>query len=162
MPGSYFTMDSFDLAGKTVLVRVDINSPIDPIEGRILGDNRIRQHASTIQRLSGSKVIILAHQSRPGKADFTELDVHARRLSRIMRKPVSFVDDLFGSKARAAIGEMKPGDILMLQNVRFYSEEVAFKDDNMDKKKNSHIVSNQNGVLYNPRGFSGESGQNDN
>ncbi len=142
MPGSYFTLDSFDLTGKTVLVRVDVNSPIDPIEGRILGDNRIRQHAGTIQRLSDSKVIILAHQSRPGKADFTELDVHARRLSRIMRKPVSFVDDLFGSKARAAIGEMKPGDILMLQNVRFYSEEVAFKDDNMDKKKNSHIVSN--------------------
>ena len=69
------TIDDFDIENKTVLVRVDINAPVDPSSGIILDDTRLKLHARTIKELSnkGAKVVILAHQSRPGKKDFTTL-----------------------------------------------------------------------------------------
>ena len=72
----FYTIDDFDLEDKTVLVRVDINSPVDPNTGLILDDTRIKLHAGTIKELSdkGAKTVILAHQSRPGKKDFTTLE----------------------------------------------------------------------------------------
>src|SRR3972149_6800455 len=77
MARDFFTMDDFDLAGRTVLVRVDINSPIDPTTGRLLNDARMREHLATIRDLRNTKAAILAHQSRPGKDDFTTLQAHA-------------------------------------------------------------------------------------
>ena len=72
----FYTIDDFALDNKTVLVRVDINSPVDPSTGLILDDTRIRLHAETIGELSnrGAKTVVLAHQSRPGKKDFTTLE----------------------------------------------------------------------------------------
>ena len=66
MPKDFFTIDDFDLKGKTVLLRVDINSPIAPSTGEILDDTRICHHIKTIHALNDSKVVLLAHQSRPG------------------------------------------------------------------------------------------------
>src|SRR5438093_8869157 len=67
MARDFFTMDDVDLSGRTVLLRVDINSPIDPATGALLNDARIREHLLTIRELRGTKVVLLAHQSRPGK-----------------------------------------------------------------------------------------------
>ena len=119
-------MDDFDFENKTVLVRVDFNSPIDPKTGKILEDVRIRMHGeTTIKELAekGSKVVVLAHQGRPGEPDFISLEQHAKALSEILSRPVKYVDDLFEEKAKSAIREMKSGEILVLQNVRTYPKE---------------------------------------
>lgn len=126
----FYTIDDFDMDNKTVLVRVDINSPVDPNTGSLLDDTRIKLHAGTIDEISkkGAKTVILAHQSRPGKKDFTTLQQHAKALSNILKRHVDYVDDIFGSNARERIKEMKKGDILLLENVRFYSEEILKRD----------------------------------
>ena len=141
----FFTLNDFDTAGKTVILRVDVNSPINPESGELLGDTRIRAHLETIRELDDTKLVILAHQSRPGARDFVSLDVHAKRLSSLLRKQVKHVDDLFGSRARNAINGMKKGDIILLENVRFYSEEVGIKKYNGEDFKpqaNTNIVRN--------------------
>jgi phosphoglycerate kinase len=122
MERDYNKMDDFSFDGKTVLLRVEFNSPMGP-DGKILDDKRIRESVPTIQELSDAKVVLIAHQSRPGKKDFTTLDEHAKRLQRLLKQDVRYVDDIFGSHARSAIVEMEPGDVLLLENVRFYAEE---------------------------------------
>ncbi len=120
------TVDDFDFFGKTALVRVDFNSPIDPNTKKILDDTRIKVHGeSTIKELSqkGAKVVIIAHQGRPGDADFTSLEEHAQILGKILGKSVKFVDDVCGEKAQRAIKELENGDILVLDNVRKFAGE---------------------------------------
>jgi len=120
------TIDDFGFKGKTALVRVDFNSPIDPETKKILDDTRIRAHAqTTIKELSekGAKIAILAHQGRPGDPDFTTLKQHAEVLGRILGKPVKYVDDLIGEKAQESIRRLKNGEILVLENVRTYPDE---------------------------------------
>ncbi|AEG17274.1 phosphoglycerate kinase [Methanobacterium paludis] len=136
----FYTIDDFDLEDKTVLVRVDINSPVDPNTGLILDDTRIKLHAGTIKELSdkGAKTVILAHQSRPGKKDFTTLEQHARSLSKILNHEVGYIDDIFGSNARNAISRMQRGDIILLENVRFYSEEVLKREPRLQAE--THMV----------------------
>ena len=95
------TIDDFDVENKTVLVRVDINAPVDPTSGIILDDTRLKLHAETIKELSnkGAKVVLRAHQSRPGKNDFTTLSQHADALSEILNLRVKYIDSLFSSAA---------------------------------------------------------------
>ncbi len=138
----FFTMDDFELAEKKVLLRVDINSPIDPSTGYILDDTRMKRILPTLMELEDSAVVILAHQSRPGKKDFTDMSGHAERLSYLTGKDVRYVDDLFGSKARQFIEDMRPGEILLLENTRMYSEEVSLKGKPIDIHENTHIVRN--------------------
>jgi len=120
------TMDDFDFKGKTALVRVDFNSPIDPNTKKVLDDTRIKAHGeTTIKELAqkGAKVVVLAHQGRPGDPDFTPLKQHAEILSKILGKPVKYVDDVFGEKAQKAIKDLKNGEILVLENVRMFPDE---------------------------------------
>jgi len=120
------TIDDYNFKGKTALVRVDFNSAIDPKTKRVLDSTRIRAHGeSTIKELSvkGAKVVILAHQGRPGDPDFTSLKEHAKILGEILHMPVQFADDLFGEKAQKAIQQLKNGEILVLDNVRGFSDE---------------------------------------
>ncbi len=120
------TIDDFDFKGKTALVRVDFNSPIDPETKKVLDNARIKAHGeSTIKELSmkGAKVVILAHQGRPGDPDFTSLKEHATILGKILDKPVQYVDDLFGEKAQKAIKKLRNGEILVLDNVRNFADE---------------------------------------
>ncbi|MGC9517249.1 MAG: phosphoglycerate kinase [Methanomicrobiales archaeon] len=126
----FLSIDDFNLEDKIVLVRVDINSPVDPINGKILDNTRIELHAKTIKEIArkGAKTVVLAHQSRPGKKDFTTMEQHAQELEKILDMQVDYVDDIFGSNARTKISKMKKGDILLLENVRFYSEEVLKRD----------------------------------
>ncbi len=138
----YFTMDDFNLRDKVVLVRVDINSPLNPIDGVILDYSRFEAHRQTLWELRNSKVVILAHQSRPGKRDFVPLRAHAEVLTKILNRTVRFVPDLFGDYALEAIESMNTGDYILLQNTRFYSEEYCLKKD----FENTHIVKNLSSV----------------
>lgn len=118
----YLTIDDINVKGKTVLCRLDLNSPMDP-KGIILDDSRFRSHLTTLKELEDSRVVILSHQSRPGKSDFTTMKPHARLLSKLSRRNVDYIDDIFGSHAIDSIKNMTDGDIIMLENTRFYSEE---------------------------------------
>jgi len=119
------TLDDVEVEGKTVFVRVDMNSPVDPVTKKIIDDSRIRVHADTIKELvqRGAKVVILAHQGRRGEPDFISLSQHAEILREILGVPVKFVPDIFGEKAKSAIRELKKGEILVLENVRMWPGE---------------------------------------
>ena len=134
------TLDEVDVREKTVLLRVDINSPVDKQTGEILDDTRIRLCAPTIKELSskGAKVVVLAHQGRPGSDDFTTLEKHARKLSDAVGSKVDYVDDVLGPAAREAIKKMRPGEILLLENVRFYAEETL--KGNPEEMSKTHLV----------------------
>ncbi len=124
--------------GKTVLLRLDLNSPIDPTSNLILDDKRFREHLPTIRALSDSRVVIVTHQSRPGKKDFTPLEAHAEKLEHLLGKPVAYVDSIFGRHAREAVHAMKTGEVLMLENVRFNAEEnLTLKP---EEAKKTHLV----------------------
>jgi phosphoglycerate kinase len=131
------SLDNVNVEGKTVLVRVDINSPLDPSTKEFLDDTRIRAIIPTLNRLSKSKTVLLAHQSRPGKDDFTSTLGHSRELGRVLGRNVKWVEDIHGQKAMEAIESLEDGDILILDNVRKDQEEVSFKGDfhNMSETK---------------------------
>jgi len=134
----FATLEDVEFSQKTVLVRVDFNSPIDPASNLILDDKRFREHLPTIEALDDAKCVILTHQSRPGKNDFTTLEVHAEKLQRMLGRHVSYIDDIFGRCARDAIRGLEPGDVLMLENVRFNAEEnLKLKP---EEARNTHIV----------------------
>jgi phosphoglycerate kinase len=123
---------------KTVLLRLDLNSPIDPTSNLILDDKRFREHIPTIKALAGSRIVIITHQSRPGKKDFTTLEAHAEKLEQLLNKPVTYVDSIFGKHARDAVHAMKIGDVVMLENVRFNAEEnLTLKP---EEAKKTHLV----------------------
>lgn len=105
------------------MLRVDFNSPIDPSSNQILDDKRFREHLPTVQALEDARLVILTHQSRPGKKDYTTLEAHAAKLERLLGRPVTYVEDIFGRCAREAIRNAKRGDVLMLENLRFAAEE---------------------------------------
>jgi len=140
MGRDFFTMDDFGLAGSTVLLRVDINSPIDPATGRLLNDARIREHLATIRDLREARVAVLAHQSRPGKDDFTTMEPHAERMAALLGRPVRYVDSLFGKAAIDAIQAMKAGDVILLENTRFFAEEEALADAKPEKMAKAMMV----------------------
>lgn len=142
----FYTLDDFDFRDKRVLLRVDINSPIDPTTHDILDDTRMRALIPSIESLEGSKLIILAHQSKPGKADFTTLRKHAKKLSLVIGRKVKYIDSLFDNKALAAIKDMRSGDVLLLENTRFYSEDVALKNKTPEIQANSHLVTRLSSV----------------
>jgi phosphoglycerate kinase len=121
------TMDDYDFKNKTALVRVDFNSNIDPKTKKILEAPRIQATGeTTIRELveKGAKVVILAHQGRPGEPDFAPLKQHAEYLSKVLGRPVQYVNDLFGEKAQKAIKQLKSGEVLVLENVRTYPDEL--------------------------------------
>ena len=123
------TLDEVDLDGRTVLVRVDINSPLNPETNVFMDDTRMRRILPTLNKLSKSKVVLLAHQSRPGKKDFTSTLGHARELGRLLGRNVKWVDDIYGKKALTAIESLEDGELLMLNNVRMDDEENNTKGD---------------------------------
>ena len=138
---NFLNLDDAKLKGKTVLVRVDINCPLDPASGEFLDVRRLYGCRDTINYLSekGAKVVLLAHQGRPGdEYAFTSLERHAEKLSKIIGKDVKFVDDIFGSNARKTIEAAKEGEVILLENVRFYSEEKLERP--ADTQTKTHLV----------------------
>ena len=120
------TLDDVAVEGKTVLVRVDFNSPIDVETKKILDETRIRTHGeATIKELvqKGAKVVILAHQGRPGEPDFTPLEQHAVILSKVLGKRIKYTNDIFGEKVQKAIRELQNSEVIVLENVRNFADE---------------------------------------
>ncbi|SEU22799.1 phosphoglycerate kinase [Paenibacillus sp. NFR01] len=114
-----------EVQGKRVFVRVDFNVPLE--DGKITDDTRIRETLPTIKYLieNGAKVILASHLGRP-KGQFVDsmrLTPAAERLSQLLGKPVAKADEAIGEAVKAQIAEMKDGDVLVLENVRFYPGE---------------------------------------
>ena len=139
----YLTLDDVKVKDKVVLLRVDFNSPVDPESKKVIDDARIRAHGeTTIKELAekGAKVVILAHQGRKGDPDFIPLKQHAEILSKVLGKPVKYVDDVFGEKAKDAIKILKSGEILVLENVRTYLAET--KEGTPEEHAKTELVKN--------------------
>lgn len=120
------TLDEFDLRGKTVLCRVDINQPVDRARGTLKSVNRIQACVPTVRELAdgGAKVVLLAHQGSDIEyKNFYTTAPHAKVLSELLEREVRFLDDVTGPAAREAIRSLKNGEILLLDNVRFCAEE---------------------------------------
>ena len=118
--------DIENIQGKKVLVRADLNVPT---EGTTITDNsRIERFAPTAKLLSdkGAKVIIITHFGRPkGKSEEFSNKILVNNLSQSIGKPVKFIEDTIGETVKNAINEMTDGEIILLENVRFYKEEEA-------------------------------------
>ena len=118
------TLDSANLSGKRVLVRVDLNVPMD--NGKVTDATRIERVVPTITEIAdkGGKVILLAHFGRPKGRDPKEsLKPVASELHHILKRYVAFADDCVGEAAEKAVAAMKNGDVLLLENTRFHKEE---------------------------------------
>jgi phosphoglycerate kinase len=121
---SFRTIDKADVKDKRVLVRVDLNVPMD--NGRISDRTRIERMAPTIVEIAdkGGKVILLSHFGRPKGRDLKDsLKDVAAATAQIIQRPVAFAEDCIGETAEAAVNAMKPGDILCLENTRFHPGE---------------------------------------
>ena len=121
------TIRDIDVAGKRVLVRVDLNVPLSEDTGQILDDIRIKAVVPTISYLVDKKarVILCSHLGRPkGKpVDSLRMAPIAKRLSEIIGKPIATTQDCIGKEVEKAAAELKNGEILMLENLRFHDEE---------------------------------------
>ena len=120
------TLDEFDVQGKTVLCRVDMNQPVDRATDTLKSVQRITACAPTIRELSdkGAKVVLLAHQGSDIEyKNFYCTRPHAKVLTELLGREVKWIDDVCGPAAREAIRALKDGEILLLDNVRFCSEE---------------------------------------
>ncbi|MGN0980869.1 MAG: phosphoglycerate kinase [Candidatus Avoscillospira sp.] len=120
------TLDEAELQGKTVLCRVDMNQPVDRASGTLKSVNRIRACVPTIRELSdrGAKTVLLAHQGSDIEyKNYYTTKPHAAVLAQLLGREVQWIDDVCGPAAREKIQNLKDGEILLLDNVRFVAEE---------------------------------------
>lgn len=121
---AFRTIEDAGMRGKRVLVRVDLNVPVEG--GKVTDDTRLRAAAPTIREITekGGKAILLAHFGRPkGRDEKQSLKQVVPALSQVLGKPVAFATDCVGAEAEQAIASMKPGDVLLLENTRFHAGE---------------------------------------
>ena len=130
---AFRTLDQAEVSGKRVLVRVDLNVPME--NGKVSDATRIERVAPTIIEIAdrGGKVILLSHFGRPkGRDPKQSLKPIAKEVARITKRPVAFAEDCVGAEAEKAIAAMQPGAIICLENTRFHPEEekndAAFVD----------------------------------
>ena len=125
------TINDLNVRGKRVFLRVDYNVPLEEKDGQmVISDStRIVETLPTLRRLSeqGGKLVLAAHLGRPkGKREASmSLRPVAVKLADLLGRPVAFVDDCIGEKVEKTVGIMQPGDLLLLENVRYYEEEEA-------------------------------------
>ncbi|MHB1908405.1 MAG: phosphoglycerate kinase [Nitrososphaerales archaeon] len=117
------TIEDLPLKEKTVFLRVDMNTPIEPSTGKLMELNRIQEAAVTIRDLNKSKVVVGSHQGRVGRDDYIPMEQHADALSKILGKKVKFANDIFGPSAISEIDSLATGEVLLLDNLRFTAEE---------------------------------------
>lgn len=128
MESGILTLDDFELRDKTVLLRVDINTPIDHRTGGLADDNRIRKSVPAIRELAeaGARTAILAHQGdTEDYRSLVSLAPHAERLAELLGRPVGFVADVCGPAAIDRIKALQNGELVLLDNVRYLTEEVS-------------------------------------
>lgn len=131
------SIDDGDFAGKRVLLRVDINSPIDRDSGCIVNDNRIIKSLPTIRDLldKGARLAIIAHQGdTTDYGSLIGLQEHASRLSEALGRPVQFVEDVAGPAAVEKILQLTDGEVLLLDNIRYLTEEVSTFEDSVKQE----------------------------
>lgn len=125
------TVEDLDLQGQRVLMRVDYNVPMEEKDGQmVINDStRIKETLPTLEHLvkSGAKIILVAHLGRPKGKKEPSLSLRpvAKQLSEMLGAPVAFLDDSVGDRVEQYVNGMKPGDIVLLENIRFYAEEEA-------------------------------------
>jgi phosphoglycerate kinase len=117
------TLDDFEIKGKTVFLRVDMNCPIDPDTMEISGRKRIEEATETINALKGAKIVVASHQGRVGNKDYIGMQKHAKVLEELLGKKISYVQDVIGQSAQEKIKNMKNDEILLLDNLRLCAEE---------------------------------------
>ena len=120
------TLDDVNAFDKKILLRIDINSPVDKKTGKLLDDSRIKAHAYTVKNLleRDNAIVILSHQGRPGDDDFISLQQHAELLSKYIGTNVEFIEDIIGPYAIEKVKKIEKGQIYLLENVRLVSEEL--------------------------------------
>lgn len=120
------SIDQLDLSGKRVLVRVDFNVPLDDA-GHITDDKRIRESLPTIRRIidAGGRAILMSHLGRPKGQPVAKYSLKpaAEHLARLLDRPVALAPDCVGAETAAMVAALVPGDVLMLENLRFHKEE---------------------------------------
>lgn len=120
------TIRDVDVQGKRVLVRVDFNVPQDKKDGHITDDRRIRESLPTLQYLldHGASLVLMSHLGRPkNKEEKYSLKPVAARLQELLGRPIQMADDVIGDAVLRQAQALKPGEVLLLENVRFYPEE---------------------------------------
>lgn len=143
------SMHEFNYVGKTVLLRIDINSPIDPVTKKIVNDNRIRMSLPTIQYIlkQGAKLAIIAHQGDTlDYPNLISMKEHAEKLSALLGVTVQYIDDVAGPAAQQAVKALKPGAAILLGNLRYLAEEISTFEDAVKLKPEemleTYLVSN--------------------
>src|SRR5436305_2717877 len=127
------SVEDLDVAGKRVFVRVDFNVPLDKKTGAVKDDARIRAALPTIQHAvgKGAKVILASHLGRPDGKPVPEMSLEPAGavLSRLLGRDVIFADDCVGDGVRKLVGDLREGQVLLLENLRFHDEEGANDDE---------------------------------
>ncbi len=118
------TLEDAELEGKKVILRTDLNLPVE--NGEPQETVRFKRYLNTIEKLSerGAKTLVLAHQGRPGRNDFLSLEKHSEHLEENLGQEVEFLESFFGDQLSKTLGSMESGDVALLENVRFLSEEL--------------------------------------
>ena len=122
------SLEGIDLRGKKVLLRPDINSPVDPVTKKIVNDNRIVKTIPVIKELldKGAGIAIIAHQGDTlDYQNLVDLHEHAERLTELLGQPVEYIDDVCGPAAIARVESLKAGEVVILGNLRYLTEEVS-------------------------------------
>ncbi len=122
------TLDDFEFKGKTVMARLDLNCPYDSEAGKLKDTTRIKAAIPTIKEISGAgaKLVLLTHQGGDLEYhNYISTKLHAAEISKLIGKDIAFIDDVCGPAAREAIGKLNPGQILLLDNVRYMAEEMT-------------------------------------
>jgi len=124
---SFNTIDDLDDAQR-VLVRLDLNSPVE--DGEVQDNRRFQRHATTVGELAeaGHRVVLMAHQGRPGNDTFVSLDQHADILAGHIDREIQFVDDIYGDDAIDVIEALDAGEVLLLENTRMSDDELPEED----------------------------------
>jgi len=117
------TLDDFELKGKTIFLRVDMNCPINPETMEISGTKRIEEATETINAIKDAKIVVASHQGRVGNKDYTGMEKHAEVLEKFLNRKIKYVQDVIGPSAQNEIKNMKDGDVLLLDNLRLCAEE---------------------------------------
>ena len=117
------TIDDFELKGKTVFLRVDMNCPINPDTMEISGTKRIEEATESINAMHDAKIVVSSHQGRVGNKDYTGMEKHAEVLEKLLNKKIKYVEDVIGTSAKNEIKNLKDGEILLLDNLRLCAEE---------------------------------------
>jgi phosphoglycerate kinase len=134
------TLSSFNLKGKVVLLRADLNCNV--VNKRVIESPRIKEAANTIKALKKkkAKIVIMAHQGRPKQSDCVSLKKHARFLNKYAK--IRFVNDVIGKRAVNEIKKLNPGEALLLENIRFEKDEYK-----PEKAKKNKIIKNLSSLI---------------